>query len=213
MNKAQSKSADEEMQRYALEAKQHPQHSKERQIALTKLIEALARSGKLSRPRKGEFVSVYEDIYAEALSLLWLFICENIDKYDPQRASVITWVNYLLNKRFIIEAIKIVVGKKEVLRSDTLEIEFLPHRSREPSMSEVLRQYLQEDPQQVFTNKSLVNRPDVNFKQIALARLSGKKWKTISAELDVKTSTLSDFYQRCLKEFKPLFQEILTNDY
>jgi hypothetical protein len=80
-------------------------------------------------------------------------------------------------------------------------------------MSEVLRQYLQEDPQQVFTNKSLVNRPDVNFKQIALARLSGKKWKTISAELDVKTSTLSDFYQRCLKEFKPLFQEILTNDY
>lgn len=191
---------DEEMQRYAELAQGHPPQSRERQVALTKLVGAIAASGKLSRPRQGEFIAVYEEIYAEALSLLWLFVCENIDRYDSGRGSVMTWVNYLLDRRFIIEGIKIIVGKKGDRSLSDSEVELIPQPETQPSPSQLLQQYIEEDQEGLFESTHLKNRPDVNFKQIALARLAGIKWKTISGDLNVTVSTLSSFYQRSLKE-------------
>ncbi len=133
---------DEKMQHYAELAQGHPPQSRERQLALTKLVGAIAASGKLSRPRKGEFIAVYEEIYAEALSLLWLFVCENIDRYDSGRGSVMTWVNYLLDKRFIIEGIKTVVGKKGDRPLSSSEVELIPQPETQPSPSQLLQQYI-----------------------------------------------------------------------
>lgn len=203
---------DEEMQHYAELAQQHPPQSRERQLALTKLVGAIAGSGKLSRPRKGEFIAVYEEIYAEALSLLWLFVCENIDRYDSGRGSVMTWVNYLLDRRFIIEGIKIIVGKKGDRSLSSAEVELIPQPETQPSPSQLLQQYIAEDREGLFQRTHLKNRPDVNFKQIALARLAGIKWKTLSVELNVTVSTLSCFYQRSLKELSVPLQTLLIDE-
>ncbi|MCT7991023.1 hypothetical protein [Laspinema olomoucense] len=203
---------DEEMQHYAELAQGYPPQSRERQLALTKLVGAIAGSGKLSRPRQGEFIAVYEEIYAEALSLLWLFVCENIDRYDSRRGSVMTWVNYLLDKRFIIEGIKTVVGKKGDRPLSTAEVELIPQPETHPSPSQVLQQYIEEDREGRFQRTHLKNRPDVNFQQLALARLAGIKWKTLSADLNVTVSTLSSFYQRSLKELSDPLQSLFIDE-
>jgi len=181
-------------------------------MALTKLVEAIACSGKLSRPRKGEFIAVYEEIYAEALSLLWLFVCENIDRYDSGRGSVMTWVNYLMDKRFIIEGIKIIVGKKGDRSLSSSEVELIPQPETQLFPSQLLQQYIEEDRTGLFQRTHLKNRPDVNFKQIALARLAGIKWKTIAVDLKVTVSTLSCFYQRSLKELSAPIQTLFIDE-
>lgn len=203
---------DEEMQHYAELAQGHPPQSRERQIALTKLVGAIAGSGKLSRPRQGEFIAVYEEIYAEALSRLWLFVCENIDRYDSGRGSVMTWVNYLLDKRFIIEGIKTVVGKKGDRPLSTAEVELIPQPETLPSLSQVLQHYIEEDREGLFQSTHLKYRPDVNFQQLALARLAGVKWKTLSVDLNVTVSTLSSFYQRSLKELSVPLQTLFIDE-
>lgn len=203
---------DEAIQNLAMEAKRHPPQSKGRQLALTKLVEAIAQSGKLCRPRQGEFRHVYEDIYAEALSQLWLFVCEQIDRYDPHKASFIYWLNYLLKKRFIVEAIKTVVGQEDIIVNPPDEIiERIPPDEAQPSTSELLRQYIFEDPDNRLKQKHLRNHPTLTFQILLKWRMEGRKWKEISAETGVKLATLSDFYQREIKELNPILKDYLNS--
>ncbi|MCT7973690.1 hypothetical protein [Laspinema olomoucense] len=202
---------DEAIQNLAMEAKRHPPQSKERQLALTKLIETIAHSGKLCRPRQGQFSHVYEDIYAEALSQLWLFVCQHIERYDPDRASFIYWLNYLLKKRFIVEAIKIVVGKQDIMITSSDEIEQIPQDEAEPFTSDLLRQYIFEDPENRLKQKRLRNHPTFTFQTLLKWRMEGRKWKDISAQTGVKLATLSDFYQRELKQVHSILKDYLNS--
>lgn len=95
---------DDRLRQLAIAAQSQPQDSLTRQRALTELIVAMQRSGKLCRPRQGQFQMLYEEIYAEALQRLFFFICDRIDSYNPQRGEVVQWVNFLLSRRFFIEA-------------------------------------------------------------------------------------------------------------
>lgn len=207
-------SLDEQLQQLVETAQQHPPNSRARKKALAKLIRALQNSNQLTRPRQGQFQGFYEEIYREALQRLFTYVCDRIDDYSPERGRVLQWVNFLLGRRFFIEASREVlpvvpkgVDARAVTRlsiddldvSDPSELNF----QLAPSLSEELKHYIREDPDDLFSKTYVGQQSDANFQYIALQRLEGYSWKELSAELNLGISTLSSFYQRCVIRFAP----------
>jgi hypothetical protein len=205
-----SNQLDEQLKDLALVAQQHPQGTKERRIALTQLVNAIWQSGRLGHPYSGQFQAAYEDIYDEAVQSLFFYICQNdnIRKYDSERASVMAWVNMLLERRFFPEAIPKIIGNKTETYLKESDLENL--KSSEPlSLFEQVRQCIEDDPEGLFRNEHIRTNPQANFQAIARRRYSGFSWKEISAEWDIDLKSLNTFYQRCLKRFAPKFKEYL----
>ncbi len=211
---------DQQLKQLAIEAQQHPPKTKQRQQALSKLLRAIQQSGMLMHPRRGDFLGFYEEIYAEALQRLFFHICERIDDYDPQR-EVLQWANFLLNRRFFIEASRNFmptvpkgVNPKEIIRltiDDLDKNNFIEVNYQETnSLFQEIFYYLDSDPEGIFKSTHISNNPAANFQFLAIKILSGYSWKEISEELAVKIPTLSSFYQRCLTKFAPKFQEYLS---
>ncbi|MEM6518163.1 MAG: sigma-70 family RNA polymerase sigma factor [Cyanobacteria bacterium P01_C01_bin.70] len=211
---------DEQLKQLAVEAQQHPLKSPQRQRALARLLHAIARSRRLVRPYQGRFQGFYDDIYAEAQQRLFLYLCEEIDRYDPAR-EVLQWANFLMRKRFFVEASREVMptAPKGMDRSHvkwtTLDVldkqEPMEARSQATaSISESIIQCIQDDQDGLFSSTHIWQKPDANFQHIALRFLGGYSWKEISAELDVKVVTLSSFYQRCLIRFAPVLKEYVS---
>lgn len=204
MNGQERTRQDRELREYALEAQRHPPRSKPRRVALTKLVEGILRSRRISRPYKYQFPESYEEIRNEAIHQTAIHICEKIDKYNPERGPVIRWFNYLLGKQFFPEAIEEIVGTSNIFVIDEAAIEYFARKeNKQPLLSEQVQQYLEEDPEGLLKNLTHKVYPQVNFWDLVCRRIAGEKWKEISADLGIKTSTLSDFYQRCLKEIAP----------
>lgn len=65
------------------------------QYALSELCNALRYSGKLLHLPSSK---VSSDDYEEAVNLTLLFICHNIQSYNPSRGDFVAWVNYRLDK-------------------------------------------------------------------------------------------------------------------
>ncbi|MEM9001943.1 MAG: sigma-70 family RNA polymerase sigma factor [Cyanobacteria bacterium P01_F01_bin.86] len=211
---------DEQLRQLAVEAQQHAPQTPQRQRALAQLVDTICRSKKLTRPFQGQFYGLYEDIYAEAQQRLFLYLCEEIDRYNPDFA-VLQWANFLMRKRFFVEASRdfMTIAPKGMDRSQVKHItldalerqEPMEQRSRAaPSLSETVIQYIRDDQEGVFKATHISNKPEANFQHIALRFLGGYSWKEISAELDVKVVTLSSFYQRCLTRFAPKFKTYLS---
>lgn len=195
---------DEELREYALEAQRHPPKSRRRQIALNKMMQGILRSRRISHPRKGQFENFYDEIRTEAIQKTALYFCDKIDKYDPDKSPVIRWFNYLLEKRFFPEAIREILGNSNVFPKVTAVLDRLPSKENNPPLpSEELRKYVYEDPEDVLKNRTHKVYKQVNFWDLLRRRMAGEKWKEISADIGVPASTLSDFYQRNLKEIAP----------
>lgn len=215
-----SPSLDERLKQLAQEAQQHPPKSRERQRALTKLLSALQRSGKLVRPQRGQFQGFYQDIYAEAVQRLFTHICERIDEYNLERGEVLQWANFLLSRRFFIEASREVLPTvykgMDARTIKRLTIEDLDRNSPSdvnpqllPSLTQELEQTLEEDPEGLFQDAHIAEHPEASFKVLALKRLTGASWQDISSELGISIPTLSSFYQRSLNRFTPKLREYL----
>lgn len=201
---------DTQLKELALLAQRHPHATKGRRIALTQLVNAIWQSGKLCHPYKGQFQLFYQDIYDEAVQNLFFYLCQddNINKYDPERSSVMTWVNMLLTKRFFPEAIPKLVGTKNEINLETSHLENLP--SVPPiSLFEEVRQYIESDPDKIFINEHIKGHPYANFQAIAIKRYSGVTWKDISAQWGIGITTLNKFYLRCVEKFAPKIRESL----
>ncbi|MDJ0708688.1 MAG: sigma-70 family RNA polymerase sigma factor [Leptolyngbyaceae cyanobacterium MO_188.B28] len=208
---------DEQLKQLAIEAQRHPPKSPQRQRALARLVSAIGQSKRLVRPYQGQFYGFYEDIYAEAKQRLFLYLCEEIDRYNPELA-VLQWANFLMRKRFFTEASREVMptAPKGMDRSQVKRItldaldkqEPMEVRSHTaPSLSEAVIQSIQDDRDGLFKRTHIQQKPAANFQYIALRFLAGYSWKEISTELDVKVVTLSSFYQRCLTKFAPILKE------
>jgi hypothetical protein len=213
-------SLDEYLQQLTEVAQQHPRGSRDRTKALAKLIRVLQSSGQLTRPRRGQFQGFYEEIYRDALQRLFAYMCDRIDDYTADRGRVLQWVNFLLSRRFFIEASREVlptvpkgIDAKTITRLSLEEldscnpVELNPQLV--PSLSEDLKAYLHEDPEAIFQTTCIANQPSANFQYIAIKRLEGYSWKELAAELDLGISTLSSFYQRCITRFVPKFRNDL----
>jgi|GEM_PF-304600 len=211
---------DERLKRLALEAQQHPPNGKPRQRALAKLLQAIQQSEKLVYPHQGQFQGFYEEIYAEALQRLFAFICEQIDRYNPEK-EVLQWVNLLLEQQFFIEASQEILPrlpngvKRGNLTSLTIEDMDRNHlHSANPQLTPLLTeeviQCLAEDPEGIFQAACVADNPAANFRYLAMSRSAGYTWRELSVELGMRISTLSSFYKRSLTRFAPRIREYLS---
>ncbi|MEB3356288.1 MAG: hypothetical protein VKK04_06145 [Synechococcales bacterium] len=211
---------DKQLKAWAIEAQNAPPNSVQRQRSLTQLVSLICQSRRLVRPHQGQFKGFYDDIYAEAQQRLLLYLCENIDRYDPER-EVLQWANFLMQKRFFVEASRDQMPtlprgleRSQVRRItlDTLEKQHPPDQlsGRSPSLSEEVVRCIREDSDGIFRTTHIVNKPNAHFQHIALRFLAGYSWEEISQELDVKVVTLSSFYHRCLLKFAPRFRDYLS---
>ncbi|MEB3279569.1 MAG: hypothetical protein VKK42_11695 [Lyngbya sp.] len=195
---------DEYLKRLALTAQQHPRRSRERRQALTRLTQELLNSGRLCHPHPSQFTEHYQEIYEIAVQNLMLYICTNIDNYQPDKAPVMRWVNFLLERRFFTQAVSEVMGKNnhKIQVTDSVETDSLSLGKNSPSLSDLVRHLIEEDSNGIFAEKHIRGYPQANFKEVYRRRIiEEESWEKISKDFGIKISTLSDFYQRCIKQF------------
>jgi Cdc6-like AAA superfamily ATPase len=76
---------------------------------------------------------------------------------------------------------------------------------------QMLRQFLEDDPENLLKNEHIRGYPQASFQYIAIARfVEEKTWETISTELnDMSIQTLCSFFHRRLHKLMPYFQKYL----
>ena len=91
----------EQLKKLAISAQQYLPNSELRTYALTELIKGIKLSGKLCHPHVNKFpYYLYQSFYEEALTETMVYVCLNIDLYDPERGDkkFMNWVNFKLDK-------------------------------------------------------------------------------------------------------------------
>jgi len=207
MDKVQNNELDEQLKQLAISAQQHPPLTQGRQLALRKLVNGIVQSGRLGRPQRGQFSGSYEDIYDEAVQELLLYICQNVEKYNPERGSVMAWVNVLLERRFFKEAIPKILGKPNLQKMTLSDLDNLAPPEETESLTEILKECIELDPDNLFKKEYLQNYPAANFQALLQRRILGKSWQEISAEFDINIKTISSFYYRCVNKFSSRLRE------
>ncbi|MBW4510466.1 MAG: sigma-70 family RNA polymerase sigma factor [Scytonematopsis contorta HA4267-MV1] len=207
MNQKEFSQLDSQLKQLALAAQKNPPQATARQLALNQLVNKIVSSRRLCRPQQGLFTGVYQEIYAEAVQELMLYICQNIDKYDAERGTVMAWVNVLLERRFFKEAIPRIIGKPGIVKMTLSDLENFVVPESNPDLTEVLREYIELDPENIFRKTYIDNNPQANFQVIGLQRILGKSWKDIAGEFGLNIKTVSSFYYRCLNKFSDKFKD------
>lgn len=197
------------LKKLALAAQSAPPNSGLRSYALRELVKAIKLSQKLIRSRQHGSSPKFEKlIYEEAVTETLAYVCTKIELYDPERGNkkFMNWVNFKLEKTLI-------KCRQQFSRPYPIEISCWPdlenigYKNNQPNLSDLLYQYIEEDSEARFKSVFIQGHPQANFKNIALARLSGHTWKEISQELQLSISTLSSFFQRNCQKFKDLFEK------
>jgi hypothetical protein len=214
-------SVDQQLQQRAEETQRCLPQSFQRQLALNRLVNEILKSGRIGHPQRNLWPSgLYEDLYNEALQRTLLEVCQKIDGYNPDY-PVMAWVNFRLNYQLI----NVVndyrkQGMTQVPKSGgTEQITSLPSLDdlnisapAEDTFSNdrLLRQFLEEDPENFLRKQHLRNRPEVTFQLLVLAKfVEGKTWTELAVDLEVSVQTLCSFFNRQLKELMPYFRKHL----
>ncbi|MEM8827758.1 MAG: hypothetical protein AAGE96_00185 [Cyanobacteria bacterium P01_G01_bin.19] len=199
---------DERLKKMGLTAQKYSVNSDLRTYALTELIRAIKLSGRLCRPHISKFsTNLYSALYEEAVSETFAYICLNIDLYDADRGNgkFMNWVNFKLDKLIL----KCYANHQKYANHEVYSfsgLEQIRQPSSSPELTQILREYLIQDPSKVFNAAHIRNRPDANFSNIALAKFSGLSWEQISNQLNIPIPTLSSFYNRWCRRFAPLLK-------
>lgn len=211
------KNIDHCLKQLALTAQQSPPQSPERQLALSQLVSQILSSGHISHPQRGKWpAQVYEDLHREALQKTCLYICQNIENYRPEH-PVMAWVNNLIGYK-LKDAAKEYGPYREVSSPslDDLDRKFLAQQRQtgtaENTRLRMLRQLLQDDPEQYLQREFIRGRPDVTFQRLAIARyIDDQTWATIAEQTGIAIPTLSSFFNRGLRKLKPYFHKHLQD--
>ncbi|MGL5081465.1 MAG: hypothetical protein ACRC8A_08255 [Microcoleaceae cyanobacterium] len=216
---------DRQLNQLAKSAQVYPAQSYERRRTLNQLVEGILKSGHLGHPKKGSFPfsqGVYDDLYSEALSSMLMEICQKIDRYKPEQ-DVMAWCNFLLEKRFMDNFDRYLKKGMTHLPKDQKtqpeislpNLEDLDHffpAQDQVSESEELKQLIEENPNQMFTQDHIKGQSKATFQFLALEKIwRDRKWQEISAELNVPISSLYEFFKKRLKEFTPYFRDYLQS--
>jgi hypothetical protein len=193
------------------EACSYPPGNLQRQRALTQVIRLVTnRLWKENTPN-----------YQDALQQTWVFFCQNIcesktgDRYDPERSSVITWLNYYLKRR--LQDAFINTQKQQARRASPQvwqsrsgevalidPIENLAAEPETPSLLDEVRTWAEDDISGELRQVHIEGHRHVTGQLLILKRLPPEtSWKQLSVELGLSVSTLSSFYQRqCLPRLR-----------
>jgi hypothetical protein len=175
---------------------QHPQGSLERKKGLNQIILQIQQSGKL-------FGGYYMYNYAEALQETWGFFCRHFCRFDPDKATVFTWLNNHLKYRLKDEWEEYIKHQKNCIPpiiKDNGEVidplESLIARPEPPPILEEIHQWLHQQEAQL-RRVHVRGRPDINCYVLIQQRLPPEiSWSVLAPEYGVAIATLSNFYQR-----------------
>jgi DNA-directed RNA polymerase specialized sigma24 family protein len=120
------------------------------------------------------------------------------------------WVNFRLEKAIIECRRKFNHWQTKELPTIT-DLETINQPEISPLLSELLYKYIEEDANQIFSQIHIRNRPDANFRAIALAKFNGYSWEEIAENFQLTVSTLSSFYQRSCQKLAPLLKQELQS--
>ena len=185
------------------EACRYPPGSKERQKSLTQIIRLV--NSQLWQ----ESTSYYED----ALQETWIYFCRNICEgksgqvYDPDKASVVTWLNNYLKWRLKDGYIRTEKQKQQTISKQVDEnnkiidpVDNLSAKEDIPPILEEIEKWAVEDRQNKLRRIYLENHPQVTAQVLILKRLPPETaWSKLAEEYGVAAGTLSSFYQRKCK--------------
>ncbi|BAZ09353.1 hypothetical protein NIES4071_11610 [Calothrix sp. NIES-4071] len=198
----------------SLDKKAQLQASLDKQVALTKLFgELTTKIDSLSKPQNDASRYIYE----EALQETYLYICKNIDKYDPTKGSIMGWVVFILKMRKInsFNSINwdIMSTYTYTGNGDEFDIyDIYTPINLNPLPSEKLLEFIKEDPEGLL-QRALFNRnSNASFQAILLKKIeSDKSWEEIAQEFNPEAThgPIYSFYQRCCKKFAPYFTKYL----
>lgn len=211
---------DQLLQQLVQAAQQHSIQSSQRQLVLNRLVQAILRSGRLGHPQRGAWAtSLYEDLRNEAIQKTLLEICRKIDQYNPAY-PVMAWVNFCLKNRFIEVANDykrsgLTYAPKSdqgyttgILSLDDLDLQIPVEETI--SNDQLLRQFLEDDPEELLKAERLRNHPQVTFQMLALAKfVEDQTWTDIAAHLGISVQTLCSFFDRRLQKLMPYFKKYL----
>jgi DNA-directed RNA polymerase specialized sigma24 family protein len=198
---------DKLLRKLACEAQRHLYQNSQRQLVLHQLVHRILKSNRLGHPQQGAWPSsLYRDFYNEALQRTLFEICKKIDNYNLEY-PVMAWVNFCLSNHF-----KKVI--KEYYKHSSLpSLDDLDHDipvDETPSETQLLRQFLEEDPEGLLNAERLRERPEVTFQFLALAKyVEDRTWQAIADELSISTQTLCSFFNRRLQKLMPYFHKHL----
>ncbi|NER20848.1 MAG: hypothetical protein F6J96_09080 [Symploca sp. SIO1C2] len=196
-------------------AKQHSPGSKRRIIAVTRLLAAIENSGKLYCQGKYDYPP---EVYHEAIQAVRTYVFRSIDRYDPTRAKMMTWINQKLNLEFkgAINKFKqerqleVSLSSQSGTSSSNFNRDLDTLSSEQtPFLSESVRQLIEEDLEDVFKNQFIRGRPEVNFQAIALHLLDGYGKRELADMWNIPEQTLYSFFRRSCQKFKLLFEKYL----
>lgn len=190
------------------EACKYPPGHKKRQKILTQIIRLV--NHKLWR----ENTAYYED----ALQETWIYFCQNIceqntaKQYDPNKASIITWLNNYLKWRLKDSYIKIEKQKKyrasvRVDKNNRIidPVDNLPAQPDTVAILQEIEEWVIKDPEYKLRYTSLTRHPQITCQLLIQKRLPPETpWKNLAEEYGISAGTLSSFYQR---KCKPLLRE------
>jgi hypothetical protein len=180
---------------------QHPSGSIARQKGLNQIILLIQKTGKLLR---GTGIPDAE----EALQETWWFFCRNLceatsakEPYNPDKSSVITWINNYFSYRLQDKRIS-YYEQKSKFDFFLEENEQIDPASLIPAPTEP-RPILNEIQEWLKTSSSELKRihiryrSDVNCYVLITRRLPPEtSWLDLSVEFGIPVATLSNFYQR-----------------
>ena len=202
------KKSSQSLSQLVIEACKHSPRSKERQKILTKIIRLV--SAQLWQ----ENTPYYED----ALQETWIYFCRNICEgkasivYNPNKASVVTWLNNYLKWRLKDGYIQVQKKKQLTISSKVGEnnrildpIDSLSAQAYIPPLLEEIKQWALADPQNKLRKIYLDEHPQITAQALILKRLPPEStWNKLAEEYGIPPGTLSSFYQR---KCKPLLRE------
>ncbi|MGK7933405.1 MAG: hypothetical protein AB4041_18505 [Microcystaceae cyanobacterium] len=193
--------------------RQSPQKTK----LMNQMLYLVQKSGRLSYYRQlipDYLRDSYQEIYAEAQQNLFYWITQNVDRYDSDRGEVMTWINNKLRYLMldvISEYKQNTAQNIPIFSLDDLEnVSEVKHNTPENQfLSEQVINVIKEDPDGRFKETYPTQKPRANFQFLCLRRYEGYQWQELSDNLKIPVPSLSNFYQRRLKQFAPLIQSYL----
>jgi hypothetical protein len=192
-----------QLQQLVAEACVHPAKSLRRRQKLNEIVRLVTRSNKLWKENT--------PYYKDALQQTWLYFCRSLDRYDPSKCSVITWLNNCLRWRLqdfckaeAENRARTISPSRSAIADTTDAIENLPASPETPSILEETYLWVQTDPDEELRNTHIKGHPHITCQILILRRLPPEtSWKDIAQEFNLPLSTAPNFYKReCLPRLR-----------
>ena len=191
----------DELRRLACKSCCHSPGSVERQRYLTQLIRSV-------KPRLWQDKSPY---YQDALQQTWIYLCQNLCEgktakpYDPEVASVVTWLNGYLKFRLLDFAQAAQTDRGRYVSTYNAEggtadvVDTLPAKPEIPPILERVQDWLEQNASQL-QQIHVAHHPEINCYVMILRRLPPETpWQALEDEFGVSYKTLESFYRRQCK--------------